>query len=443
MVVIVSDMKSKLRLQSILLSVFFLSLYSETSFSQSTLLRDALKSRSKHFDTLNNQDIQASFYNYKDGSLNYLKPLTHLLLTDTLGWKREDLMLYHEISGQMYSFIGDVDNAAFSFSLRENLDPISKSKVSKDDVNAFTNHSFKDLLTEIGQNRVLMFNEAHHIPLQRTFVASLLPQLKSMGFKYLALEALNGDVNSGAPLSSLGYYTRDPQMYNLITYAQILGFDMIRYEPPYFPGYNRDSLQAENIYSVIKKDTDAKVVVLAGYGHIQEGFNRMRFKPLGTAIKDISGIDPLTINLIDFNQYSSFSSSLKLYKYLIEKFQPRVPTVLKRHYESDVTFREGYDYYMLFPEYGELYHRPEWLSLNSAYKKQKVKMIAGSYLIQAYKSNPKLDFKDLTRSGVPSDQCYNLKEQGVTMLYLFPGEYDIVYRDIDYKIIKVVKVVVK
>lgn len=416
------------------LLVFFSTQY---SFSQSTLLKETLlKSRVKTTDSSTVSDIANSLFH--NGALDYLKPLRGLLLKDSSAIKKEDFSRYLEHVGQVYSYIGDVDNAALHFWLRSRREKSNKFATNPQAFKAYKQHQLADILNDVGsKNQLLMFNEAHHVPLQRVFVASLLPQLKTLGFNYLALEALGAEVKPGLSLAWFGSFTKDPQMSNLIAYAKSLGFNLVRYEPEYSPGYNRDSLQAENILNVIRKDPKAKIVVLAGYGHMQEGFHFVkRFKPMGTFIKEISNINPVTISLLNFNSYTPFEEELPLYKQLIKTFKPEKPVILTRDYPADASFKEGYDYYVLFPEYGATTARPEWLALNRHYKKLKVKPISHFQLIQAYKSIQGKTNSDIAKDDVPADQCYISNKQLETYLYLFPGSYKIVYRDINYKVIK-------
>jgi len=161
---------------------------------------------------------------------------------------------------------------------------------AKDTCNCVQTGTISDLLKVILQHKVVMINEAHHIPTHRLLVANLLDTLYKQGFKYLAMEAFVGDSlfnKTGYVSADNGYYLREPNFANLVRKAYKLGFTVLGYD---VMTANRDSAQAENIYNhTIKQDSTAKVIVLAGWGHIDKNSMVGEFEK-------ISGVDPLTID---------------------------------------------------------------------------------------------------------------------------------------------------
>jgi hypothetical protein len=238
----------------------------------------------------------------------------------------------------------------------------------------------------------------------------------------------------------LGYYTHEPQMYNLIKRAKQLGYKIIKYEPDFFSYKHtpdaRDSIQAENIYSVLKTDPTAKIAVLAGYGHIQE---RIPNHTMASILQQISNIDPVTINLIAFNQYANAPETKKLYDNILSKSKINYPSILQCKSNFDFYENKTYDYNVIFPLYKEENLRPDWMHINTDYQILRCKAVAPFQLVQAYRDNGKGSFGEMIKFDVPADQkCFTIKDKQ-TDLHLFPGNYFIVYRNTNYEVIKFYK----
>lgn len=150
--------------------------------------------------------------------------------------------------------------------------------------------SLQELLNTVKDKQVVMFNEAHNVPKHRYLVGTLLDDLYASGFRYLALEAFHNDSLFQVlsyPTSDNGFYINDPIFSNLVRKAAVTGYKIVGYD--YF-GKDREKRQAMNIYkNTIDKDSSAKVLVLAGYSHINDD-------KMAGEFKKISGISPFTIN---------------------------------------------------------------------------------------------------------------------------------------------------
>lgn len=167
------------------------------------------------------------------------------------------------------------------------------------------------LTDSIKNDSFVLFNEAHHKPKHRYLIGSLLKPLYENGFRYLGLEAIydeNTLNKNGFPTLANGFYVRDATMANLIREAKNIGFTVFEYDTE---GSNREIIQAENIYNkTIKKDSNAKVLILAGYSHIDEKGGWMA-EQLNTKYH----IDPLTINQTSFStDVSSSKQDLEIVK---------------------------------------------------------------------------------------------------------------------------------
>ncbi|MCL1943415.1 MAG: hypothetical protein FWF54_07715 [Candidatus Azobacteroides sp.] len=160
----------------------------------------------------------------------------------------------------------------------------------KDTCNCAETGTISDLMKTISQNQIVMFNEAHHIPMHRLLLENLLDTLYMQGFRYLALESFANDSlfdKTGYISGDNGIYLREPTFANLVRKAYSLGFKVFGYDAM---TANRENVQAQNIYDqTIKQDSTAKTVVLAGWGHIDKNAMTGEFEK-------ISGVKPLTID---------------------------------------------------------------------------------------------------------------------------------------------------
>ncbi|HEX7803818.1 MAG TPA: hypothetical protein VF471_13790 [Pseudoxanthomonas sp.] len=137
--------------------------------------------------------------------------------------------------------------------------------------------------------QVAMINESHSIATTRAFVYQLLPVLRQLGFKYLAMEALapaSDDLTQNLPMKSLrdialpsrgypldessaGFYLREPIYAELVREAIAQGFTLVAYETLQAKSRDeREEGQANALARLVASDPQAKIAVIAGYSHI-------------------------------------------------------------------------------------------------------------------------------------------------------------------------------
>jgi len=151
------------------------------------------------------------------------------------------------------------------------------------------------ILAQTKQRQLVLFNEEHTQPRGRWLVGSLLPALYRQGFRYLALEGLDAADSAGLrqrgyPVATSGFYTNEPHFGNLIRLARRLGFRLVAYDAM---SDDRERDQARNLLAAtLGPHPRARVVVLAGHGHINENSTA---QSMATWVRKLSGIDPLTI----------------------------------------------------------------------------------------------------------------------------------------------------
>ena len=156
---------------------------------------------------------------------------------------------------------------------------------------------------------VVLINEAHNQPAHRAYCRQLLQQLAPLGYTILAVEALSTaemTLNERKfPVAASGFYTREPTMANLLraacesnfyvfsheqTAAQNKRFTDSRKEDNY-----RDSMQAVNILTILRRNPRAKIVALVGYDHVLEK-ERNGLKRMATYLRELGHLDPFTID---------------------------------------------------------------------------------------------------------------------------------------------------
>ena len=224
------------------------------------------------------------------------------------------------------------------------------------------------ILQKAKETQLVLINEAHHRPEHRAFTRSLLADLYTQGYRYFALEGLTNDSNKdslinerGYPLMSTGYYSDEVMFANMLRGAMKIGFELIAYEGHGATTSNgRDSLQALNIYNqTLAKDPKAKVLVHAGYGHIAEE-KFLHMASMGYCLKQLSEINPLTIDQASFLEIKTPACTSPLYGQLVEKFQITEPTAF--HQKNEYwRFVDAYDMSVLHPPFKKTDNRPTWL----------------------------------------------------------------------------------
>jgi hypothetical protein len=224
-------------------------------------------------------------------------------------------------------------------------------------------------------HQVVMINEEHDTPMHRAFTTRLLPILYAKGFRYLAAETLNerdADLQRrGYPTHKSGFYTADPVYGDMIRAAIRLGFKVVAYEyvprgctnPPDNPDFCQDERergQAQNLYDrILKDDPKAKVLVHVGRGHNQE-VNLGRWAMMGWHFREITKIDPFTIDQLQMSERSRPEFESPLYRYATRKWHITEPTVF-RSKEGKLWGRLGNDLVVFHPRARYEEGRPTWL----------------------------------------------------------------------------------
>jgi len=259
-----------------------------------------------------------------EGHQTYLKLLFYL--SKNYHWATGN----HDVSNEMFTTkICDVASRLHNMNfIRQHLKNFNwlefdrhkksdKGKVEK--LRNFIQRSLKDtvstsaitqVLNAISNERLVMINENHFDWRHRYFTELLLDGLKKQGFDMIGFETLGYDDSLNDRKFAnyySGYYSRESQMSNVIREAERRGFHLFSYEDTisdtdtpftdsiYFN--SRELMQAVNVANIVAKYPERKIVIHAGFGHVNEnGYRFGRKIALAEILQRNYGINPFTIN---------------------------------------------------------------------------------------------------------------------------------------------------
>lgn len=395
------------------------------------------------------KEIQASdssvylpMYNSK--GIHYLLPFYKAFFHEKELLKR-DTVLYYQNLAQAVSFLGDnatvLEMEKMANEKQYPTDIAEAAKIADSVKGTVYEDARTYILSKAKKNRVVMINEAHDKPLHRAFTISLLEDLYRAGFRYLAMEMLrNYGNNSVTDISSAtGYYISEPVAGELARKALEIGYTLIPYEDVSnnHTVKQREYAQAKNIADFLKrKDSSAKILVHAGYGHIEEGSTSDEFIPMAAYFKIISGIDPLTIDQTHMTEGSNTSFGASIYNHWIKKHPVTNSSVILLDNKSiDISGQIMNDIYVIHPPTKYINGRPGWMSMNGWKQETPVTPSHRSlFLVQAYYA---AEYKDMNTVDkfIPADQTYQTSPNGMYYLYLRKGKYKLVFRDKSYEVL--------
>jgi hypothetical protein len=342
------------------------------------------------------------------------------------------------------SFVGDYPGAHDSYSIRQ--------LPGHDDApsplgGGYTAKPALDEIVELAKGRkAVFFNEAHNVPLTRTVTVEILSRLRDEGFTYFAAETVYSSdtdlTKRGYPIAKTGFYTMEPICAEMVRTALKLGFKVIGYESENEGnGDVREVDQAKNIYErVFKNDPNARVVVDAGYAHIQENGRYLGGESMAQHFRRLSGIDPLTVEQTMLIEHPPGTENHPYYRPVIDAQKPTQPIVFVNAKGEPWTLKpKAYDVSVFFPPDVIQSDRPTWLDLAGLRKPYSV---SGSTFCQdQYPCLIEARYANEGEDAIPGDRLVlnpiekaeRLEDRlimgshGVTQasLYLRPGKYHV------------------
>ena len=350
------------------------------------------------------------------------------------------------------TFIGDYPDASSSFSIKQlPLPGDHPSPLSDPD---YTARPALEAIPELARNyQSVFFNEAHNVPLTRTLTVQLLSKLRAEGFNYFAAETLYQTdtklASRGYPVKDSGFYTEEPICAEMVRTALKLGFKVIAYEAlSNATGNAREAEQARNIYrQVFQKDPSARLVVDAGYAHIQESGIYLGGSSMAEHLHKLTGIDPLTVEQTVLFPHQSAADDYPYYTAVMQKLQPAVPIVFMNKAGKPWALRDGYDVSVFFPPQQFHRERPTWLTLGGLRKRYFVSgqrcnhtfpcLVEARYADEGADAIPadRMALDPVPLDAVTSEKVSNGFIMPVSELYLRPGKYRLTYSDQDAQLL--------
>lgn len=340
------------------------------------------------------------------------------------------------------TFIGDYPDAAASFSIKQAaLGDDHPSPLA--DARWHARPALEAIPELASKYQLVYLNEAHNIPLTRTLTVQLLGKLRKEGFNYFAAETIyQTDTklqSRGYPTNKSGFYTAEPISAEMVRTALKLGFKVIGYEAlSDATGDAREAEQARNIYkSVFKQDPHARLVVEAGYAHIQKSGEFLSGSSMAEHLFKLSGINGLSVEQTMLIPHPVKSDDHPDYAAIVKQLHPAEPIVFEDDAGKPWSLRPGYDVSVVFPPQQLRRGRPTWLSIGHL---RQPFFVSGDRCENHYPCMIEARYADEGADAIPADRMVldpiplnatltDRVRQGqgapVGELYLRPGRYNL------------------
>ncbi len=352
----------------------------------------------------------------------FREDISQAVARDTMPWRLQMAATAYSLSGHYPEGLQQWDLAMpanFALSKKDSFALKSMRAVSAREA----------ILKLSAQRQIVIINEAHHDARHRNFTRSLLQGLRRQGFETLALEALADTLINirGFAIKESGYYTQEPQFGNLIHEAHRLGFRIVGYEAPAgVNGKDREIAQAANLKKILDR-YPGKLLIHCGYDHVIEGVpnNPSWERAMAGRLKDLLGIDPLTIDQV---RYSARGSTERSHPFSHASAAGDSWTLKEPGGNYWSASPDQYDLTVVHPHSMDVEGRPHWMLTGRREHNPKIDRRHAS-LILAYREG------EYQKAGIPTDIVEHTATGGPN-LYLLPGAYEIMIFDQTYRIVK-------
>lgn len=369
--------------------------------------------------------------------------------------KGENKILAQQLLATVDSELGLYNEALMAFPFDNRIAPPNSTPLPQSD--RWESDDAADAIARLAIHRhIVMVNEAHHDAHTRELTLALLPRLRVMGFRYLAIEALGSNdpdlMRRGYAINSSGSeYLLEPLYGEIVRQAIRLGYTLIAYDPENISMAERDTGQAQALYDkVFAKDPQAKLFIHAGYSHIDRAVGNLGngIRPMAMTLKALSGHDPLCVDQVQFRDVAVGGLDFGFYSTVASRFSTELPIVLRERKtgaiwtsdprQHDVTVilppasDRDIDIYgvtrndvlrreVVFPrEPFDLSERPAWLTLNG---KRLPYRISTALCEGQIPCAVEAHYPNEPDAAVPADRYTFLHNHLHNELYLYPGHY--------------------
>jgi len=367
---------------------------------------------------------------------------------------------FQVIFGQYLSwfqtFIGDYDGAASSFSIAQ---PAQDDDAPSPLTGGYTARPAADVILELTKNRkAVFFNEAHSAPITRTLTVQLLAKLRAQGYNYFAAETLyrtDKDMQQrGYPTPDSGFYVNEPLYGEMVRTALKLGFKVVAYDVENAgAGDAREQAGAANLYGVFRKDPQARLVVNAGFAHIQKTGKYLGGSSMAEFFQKMSGVDPLCIEQTMLIPHALTDRNHPYYSAVTQAQHLAQPTVFVSGDKTWVLKPKQYDVSVFFPPGSSSQQRPNWANLGGLRIKYLVNgdLCRGQFpcLVEARYADEGSDAVAADRAllSVPQESSSierqaTIREVPPSRLFLRPGKYHLTTTDRGNRVLSAADIVV-
>ena len=276
-------------------------------------------------------------------------------------------LIFGQYLSWFQTFIGDYDGAADSFSIAQPTQPDdARSPLAGGNWQA---KPAADVILDLARDRkAVFFNEAHSAPVTRTLTIELLAKMRAEGFNWFAAETLyrnDKELNQrGYPTPDSGFYIDEPLYGEMVRTALKLGYKVVAYDVENAgSGDARELAGAQNLYHVFKQDPKARLVVDAGFAHIQKTGKYLGGSSMAEFFEKMSGIDPLCIEQTMMIQHARPDQDHPFYAAIMAALRPKRPIVFVDGGKAWTLKPKLYDVSVVFPPEVRGDERPDWLTL--------------------------------------------------------------------------------
>ena len=358
--------------------------------------------------------------------------------------KRAFQLIFGQYLSWFQTFIGDYEGAANSFSIAQ---PAQPDDARTPLAGGWQAKPASDVILELARDRkAVFFNEAHSAPVTRTLTIELLAKLRAEGFDYFAAETLyrnDKELNQrGYPTPDSGFYIDEPLYGEMVRTALKLGFKVVAYDVENAgAGDARELAGAQNLYHIFKQDPHARLIVDAGFAHIQKTGKYLGGSSMAEFFEKMSGIDPLCVEQTMMIEHARPDQDHPYYTAIVNALHPAQPIVFVDGKQTWTLKPKQYDLSVVFPSAPHNDLRPDWLTLGGLRVAYPVggEMCRGHFpcLIRARYANEGNDAVAADRAMLNVIQPgANLADRFVTdhgtaqsRLFLRPGKYRITATD--------------
>src|SRR5581483_1724922 len=251
------------------------------------------------------------------------------------------------------TFIGDYSDALQSFSIKEEL--LSDDAPSPLGQPGWHPVPARGYIPTLARSyKAVFLNEAHNVPLTRSLTVQLLKALRAEGFNTFAAETLyrnDSDLQKrGYPIAASGFYTREPVYAEMVREALKLGYKVVAYEADdQYQGDAREAQQARHLANLFKDDPNTRLVVNAGYAHIQKQGKFLGAQSMAEHFIEDTGIQPLAVEQTMLISHDGSVLDHPYYTSVVQSLNPSQPIVFVDKDGKPWSLRPGYDVSVFFP----------------------------------------------------------------------------------------------